>query len=216
MEDTIGAPAGAPPQLTAQLLDAAVQYVEERHWEVLPGTWLENTGGGPRCSCRSAGCPSPGAHPVGDDWQGQATAGGVTVRRMWQDEPRSSVLLPTGRSFDAIDVPEMAGCLALARMERMEVTLGPVLCVPGRRLVFFVQPGTVAKVPDQLRRLGWSPAALDLVARGEGDYVPAPPTRLPSGGSVVWARQPTPLDRWLPDPEELISPLAYACGRQRR
>ncbi|MDX6329347.1 MAG: hypothetical protein QOI83_1730, partial [Streptomycetaceae bacterium] len=31
---------------------------------------------------------------------------------------------------------------------------------------------------------------------------------------VQWARQPTALNRWLPDAEELLSPLAYACGRE--
>jgi Bifunctional DNA primase/polymerase, N-terminal len=216
VEETIGAPAGAPQHLTAQLLDTAVRYAEERHWDVLPGAWLENDGTGPRCSCRVVDCPSPGAHPTQDDWLGQAAGGGATIRRMWQEEPRSSILLPTGRTFDAIDVPEMAGCLALARMERMDLQLGPVVCVPGRRLIFFVLPGAAAKIPEQLRRLGWAPSSLDLVARGEGDFVPAPPTRLPSGGFVVWARQPTEMNRWLPDAEELISPIAYACGRERR
>jgi len=32
---------------------------------------------------------------------------------------------------------------------------------------------------------------------------------------VQWARRPTPANRWLPDAEELISALAYACGRDR-
>jgi hypothetical protein len=31
---------------------------------------------------------------------------------------------------------------------------------------------------------------------------------------VQWAREPTTLNRWLPDVEELLSPLAYACGRE--
>jgi Bifunctional DNA primase/polymerase, N-terminal len=216
VEETTEAPAGAPQHLTAQLLDAAVRYAEERHWDVLPGAWLENDGTGTRCSCRDLGCPSPGAHPTRSDWPGQATGGGATVRRMWQDEPRASILLPTGRTFDVIAVPEMAGCLALARMERMEVRLGPVICVPGRWLIFFVLPGVAAKIPEQLRRLGWGPSALDLVARGEGDYIPAPPTRLPSGGCVVWARQPTAMNRWLPDAAELLNPIAYACGRRPR
>ncbi|TXS76698.1 DNA primase, partial [Streptomyces sp. me109] len=26
---------------------------------------------------------------------------------------------------------------------------------------------------------------------------------------------PTPANRWLPDVEELVPPLAYACGRDR-
>lgn len=211
VEDTIG----APRQLTGQLLDTAVRYAEERHWEVLSGTWLEDEhGGSPRCSCAAPACPAPGAHPTRPDWATQASGSAVAVRRMWHKQPRSSILLPTGRTFDALDVPEVAGCLALARMERMDLPLGPVICTPGRRLVFFVLPGATAKVPDLLRRLGWPPSSLDLIVRGEGDYIPAPPTRMGNSGSVQWARQPTALNRWLPDAEELLSPLAYACGRE--
>ncbi len=211
VEDTIGAP--QPLAVTEHLLEAAVRYADERHWDVFPGSWLEDNGGVLRCSCGFSGCPAPGAHPTRTDWPGQATGSGVAVRRMWSREPRASVLLPTGRSFDVIDVPEVAGCLALARMERMELPLGPVLSTPNRRLVFFVLPGASAKVPDLVRRLGWPPSALDMVVRGDGDYVPAPPSRM-GRGSVQWARQPTALNRWLPDAEELISPLAYACGRE--
>lgn len=31
---------------------------------------------------------------------------------------------------------------------------------------------------------------------------------------MQWARKPTAANRWLPDAEELISALAYACGRE--
>ncbi|MEU1539484.1 bifunctional DNA primase/polymerase [Actinacidiphila glaucinigra] len=230
VEDTVEHTIAAPWRNAGQLLDAAVGYAEERHWDVLPGAWLVEHAypsgasgvpgipgasgrGGPRCSCGDTACPAPGAHPSGPGWVGEASGSGPAVRRMWQRQPHASVLLPTGRTFDAIDVPEDAGCLALARMERMELPLGPVLGTPSRRMIFFVLPGAAAKVPDLLRRLGWAPSSLDLVVRGDGDWVPAPPTRLGTGGVVQWVRQPTALNRWLPDTEELISPLAYACGR---
>lgn len=212
VEDTIASPQhrAAPDQLPR----TAVRYAEERHWDVVPGTWLEDVEGGPRCSCRVPGCPAPGAHPASADWPGRASGSPVVVRRMWAAEPRASILLPTGRTFDAIDVPEVAGCLALARMERMDLPLGPVMCTPARRLVFLVLPGAAAKVPDLLRRQGWLPAALDLIVHGDGDWVAAPPTRMGGAGSVQWARRPTEENRWLPDAGDLISPLAYACGRE--
>lgn len=31
---------------------------------------------------------------------------------------------------------------------------------------------------------------------------------------MQWVRRPTPANRWLPDTEELIDVLAYACGRE--
>ncbi|WP_176710069.1 bifunctional DNA primase/polymerase [Streptomyces sp. Wb2n-11] len=216
MEETIGVTDAAqiPHQRGDQLLDSAVRYAEERHWDVFPGTWLEADEGVERCSCGVPSCASPGAHPATADWAAQATGSATAARRLWSKQPRASILLPTGRSFDALDVPESAGFLALARMERMGLTLGPVTCTPDRRMLFFVLPGAGAKVPDLVRKLGWAPTAIDLTTRGEGDYVAAPPTRLGGMGAVQWARRPTPANRWLPDVEELISPLAYSCGRE--
>ncbi|MFD6417247.1 bifunctional DNA primase/polymerase [Streptomyces sp. NPDC060194] len=218
MEDTIGVTGTAqiPAQRGDSLLETAVRYTEERHWDVFPGAWLEVRDGYEHCSCpRPGDCPAPGAHPVGDDWASEATGSAVQARRLWTARPTASVLLPTGRTFDAVDVPETAGFLALARMERMGLPLGPVTRTPDRRMQFFVLPGAGAKIPALVRNLGWSPAALDLHALGEGAYVPAPPTRL-GAGAVQWARRPTPENRWLPDAEELVSPLAYACGQEAR
>ncbi|MFI6059075.1 bifunctional DNA primase/polymerase [Streptomyces sp. NPDC051286] len=215
VEEPIGVmeTAQVPQQRGEQLLDAAVRYAEERHWEVFPGTWLQAVEGAERCSCGEARCAAPGAHPTGPDWASRSTGSGAAARRMWSQQPGASVLLPTGRAFDAIDVPESAGFLALARMERMNLPLGPVSCTPDRRMLFFVLPGAAARVNDLVRRLGWSATAIGLLGRGEGHYVAGPPTWIGGRGAVQWVRRPTPANRWLPDAEEVISPLAYACGR---
>ncbi|WP_328451300.1 bifunctional DNA primase/polymerase [Streptomyces sp. NBC_00386] len=217
MEETIAGTESAqiPQQRGESLRDAAVRYAEERHWDVFPGTWLEAAGGVQLCSCGEPACAVPGAHPAREDWASLATGSATVAGRLWSMRPTASILLPTGRTFDTIDVPETAGFLALARMRRMELTLGPVTCTPDRRMHFFVLPGAVAKTPDLVRALGWPPASLDLTTLGEGAYVAAPPTRIGSRGAVQWACRPTPANRWLPDAEELISPLAYACGRDR-
>ncbi|GAA4861176.1 bifunctional DNA primase/polymerase [Kitasatospora terrestris] len=217
MEDTPGPPEqGLPP-----LLIEAVSYAEDRHWEVAPGTWLIDGDGPARCSCGEPRCELPGAHPAGGaDWRRRASAGPGVVRKWWTEHPQASILLPTGRSFDVLDVPEVAGCLALARMERMGLQLGPVVAAPmaagqvGRRLHFLVLPGVLTKLPEMLRKLGWAPGRLDLVARGEGDWIVAPPSRIGGYSFAQWARPPSAINRWLPDAAELISPLAYACGRE--
>ncbi|CAM5666382.1 DNA primase [Streptomyces badius] len=206
--------AQVPQQRSELLLDAAVRYAEERHWDVFPGTWLEAVGGAERCSCGDADCALPGAHADRPDWAGQATGSGAAARRMWTRQPRASVLLPTGRAFDALEVPEAAGFLALARMERMDLTLGPVTCTPDRRMLFFVLQGGAAKAAELVRSLGWNAEAIDLTGRGEGQYIAAPPTRVGGRGAVQWACGPTNANRWLPDVDELISPLAYACARE--
>lgn len=211
MEETIG----TSPQADEPLLEAAVRYAEERHWDVHPGAWLvSEPGGPPRCSCGEPECPRPGAHPTDPDWLNHATGTPTAIRNLWRGRPDASVLIPTGRAFDVLDVPEVAGCLALARMERMDIRLGPVCSTPDRRLQFLVLPGVSAKVPEMLRRLGWLPGSLDLAARGEGDYLVAPPSRTGVNGSVLWARPPSAENRWLPEADELIHPIAYACGRE--
>ncbi|MGW5352093.1 bifunctional DNA primase/polymerase [Streptomyces sp. NPDC004031] len=204
-----------PPRLTGDLAEAAVRYAEDRQWDVLPGTWLEaDPTGAPCCSCNSPDCPAPGAHPTRPDWATGASGAVAAVRHMWQKQPRSSVLLPTGRSFDVLEVSEDAGCLALARSERMDLPLGPVLGAPGRRIMFFVLPGSGDKVPDTLRRFGCRPSTLDLSVRGRGSWVVAPPTRTVPAGAVVWARRPVPANRWLPDATQALGALAYACARE--
>ncbi|MFI0895854.1 bifunctional DNA primase/polymerase [Streptomyces sp. NPDC020983] len=204
-----------PPPRDGDLAEAAVRYAEDRQWDVLPGTWLESDPtGAPRCSCGAPDCPAPGAHPTRPDWATGASGAVAAVRHMWQKQPRSSVLLPTGRSFDVLEVSENAGCLALARSERMDLPLGPVLGAPGRRIMFFVLPGTGGKVPDTLRRFGCRPSTLDLSVRGRGGWVVAPPTRTVPAGTVVWARRPTPANRWLPDATQALGALAYACARE--
>ncbi|MCX2968277.1 MULTISPECIES: bifunctional DNA primase/polymerase [Streptomyces] len=203
-----------PGQRGDTLLDHAVRYAGERHWDVLPGSWLEIVDGVPRCVCREAMCPSPGAHPLRSAWAAETAGSGPGARRLWERTPFASVLLPTGRTFDAVDVPEVAGCLALARMERLDVPLGPVTSTPHGRMLFFVLPGAAAKAPGVIRRLGWSPGALDLTTRGDGDWVAAPPTRVGARGSVQWARRPTAANRWLPDADALLPHLAYACGQE--
>ncbi|MBZ6231060.1 bifunctional DNA primase/polymerase [Streptomyces olivaceus] len=217
MEETIPGTEAAqiPQQRGTSPLETAVRYAEERHWDVFPGTWLVAADGRQLCSCGAAACAAPGAHPAREDWAAQATGSASAARRMWEQQPTASVLLPTGRTFDAVDVPETAGFLALARMERMELALGPVTLAPDRRMRFFVLPGAAVKVPELVRRLGRPPRTLDLGVLGEGAYVAAPPTRFGARGAVQWACRPTPANRWLPDVEELIPSLAYACGRER-
>lgn len=195
-------------------LEHAVRYTRERAWDVFPGTWLETVGGAPRCTCADPGCPTPGAHPARARWAEETTGSATTARQWWTAEPRAAVLLPTGRAFDALEVSEAVGCLALARLERMGQPLGPVTSTPDGRMAFFVLPGAAATVPHTVRRLGWSPAAPDLRTRGEGDWVAAPPTRLGVRGPVQWAREPDAANRWLPDAGELLPTLTYAYSRE--
>ncbi|NYV78632.1 bifunctional DNA primase/polymerase, partial [Streptomyces sp. UH6] len=104
---------------SSSMLEAAVEYAEERQWQVFPGVALETVEGVVRCSCGDPSCPLPGAHPESPDWTNQATLSGAVARRLWDRRPDAAVLLPTGRGFDVLEVPETAGYLALARLDRL-------------------------------------------------------------------------------------------------
>jgi hypothetical protein len=213
-----GGAAISPPAVSPLLVEA-VRYAQEWLWEVVPGTHLVDGEGGPYCSCRAAHCPRPGAHPAHPDWLLRGGSGPSGVRHWWTEDPQAAILLPAGRSFDVLDVPVTAGCLALTRMERMRQQFGPVLSAPAepgrrrRRMLFLAPPGTLAELPQLLRRFGWAPDRLDLTGRGEGDWIVAPPSRLGPSGFAQWARPPSTANRWLTDAAELVGSLAYACRR---
>ncbi|MEV6974267.1 bifunctional DNA primase/polymerase [Kitasatospora sp. NPDC093806] len=198
------APLGARRRTRATASQAAAEYTGRWGWAVVVGEPARATTAPDRCHCATPRCAAPGLHPV---------PGGTPAAR---PGPDVSVLFPTGRAFDVLDVPEAAGLQALVRLERMGTQVGPVLAAPTGRLQFLVAPGTARRLPDLLYRMGWDDAALDLTCHGEGSFVAAPPTVLAGLGPVRWLRRPTRDNAGCP-PEArlLLGTLAYACHRGR-
>ncbi|MFE6054506.1 bifunctional DNA primase/polymerase [Kitasatospora sp. NPDC056446] len=199
------APLGARRRTKATASQAAAEYTGRWGWTVATGGPAGSATAPTRCPCGAARCAAPGLHPVpGGDGRARAA------------RAEGSVLFPTGRAFDVLDVPEQAGLQALVRLERMGTQVGPVLAAPTGRLQFLVAPGTARRLPDLLYRMGWDDAALDLTCHGEGSYVAAPPTVLGALGPVRWLRRPTRDNAGCP-PEArlLLGTLAYACHRSR-
>ncbi|KUL39809.1 DNA primase [Streptomyces sp. NRRL F-4489] len=193
---------------------AVAEYTGLWGWDVVPGARAVRTGGRTECSCGAADCPAPGAHPLSF---GRELAAGATLEEAlaaWAETPGAAVLLPVGRSFDVLDVPEEAGRGALARLERMGVPLGPVAVTPTGRALFLVAPGAAAALPDLLYRMGWDDAELDLRPLGPGAYVTAPPSDLGGRGPVRWLRPPSLETAGRPPQARLLlGTLAYACNR---
>jgi hypothetical protein len=205
---------GSRRRTRAAVWQAVSEYVEQRHWPVALGTHLVREGRITRCSCERAGCAAPGMHPADPQWPAHATNVPAAVRYLWSQWPDSTVVLPTGHAFDAIDVPGHAGCRALVRLERMGTPLGPVIATPGGRMHFLVAPGAAAELPHLLYQMGWDDAELDLRCHGLGDYIFAPPSPLGMLGQVEWVRAPQPgPDLGLPEARLLLGTLAYACHR---
>ncbi|MFI7010564.1 bifunctional DNA primase/polymerase [Streptomyces sp. NPDC050145] len=179
-------------------------------WDVVPGA----RAAGGACSCGRADCPAPGAHPLDPSVTVPAGATLGEVTETWSRFPGAAVLLPVGRAFDIIDVPEAAGRRALIRLERMGLPLGPVVATPEGRVHFFVAPGAAAELPALLYRMGWDDAALDLHALGPGTYITAPPSDRAGLGPTSWLRPPS-LDTAAQPPQArlLLGTLAYTAHR---
>jgi len=209
-----GVRTGARRRTHAAVCLNIAEYAGLCGWTVVPGARVARVGGA--CSCGIAGCTRPGAHPL--EFAGEIPAGATLeeTARAWEQVPGAAVLLPAGRSFDAIEVAESAARRALARLERMGLRLGPVLLTPTRRAQFFVAPGAAAELPQLLYRMGWDDARLDLRCLGPGDYLTAPPSDLAGHGPVRWLREPR-LDTTPQPPEArlLLGTLAYLSQRVR-
>ncbi|WP_225846468.1 bifunctional DNA primase/polymerase [Streptomyces sp. HPF1205] len=209
-----GVRTGARRRTQAAVCTCVAEYTARCGWAVAPGARASRGGGA--CSCGDAGCAAPGAHPLPFADEVPAGADFEQAARAWAEVPGASVLLPAGRSFDVLDVPEAPGRRALVRLERMGLHLGPVLLTPDGRAQFFVAPGAAAELPHLLYRMGWDDALLDLRCLGPGDHVTAPPSDRGGLGPVRWLREPRP--EAAPQPPEarlLLGTLAYACHRGR-
>lgn len=163
----------------------AAQAFADQGWAVTPGGYFN----GQRMACDRATCWATSCHPLLPDWE---TATGL-VGRWWDDKPHS-VLLPTGRTFDAIEVPALVGC-------SVRGLGGPVMITPNGHWIFLVRPGTPLRAELVERE--------DLVRHGSGSWVPAPPTVLPEG-PVRWHLSPKQVGWFLPDAEETQEALLSA------
>lgn len=173
---------------------------------------------GRACSCDRVGCPAPGAHPVAPTWQMQATADKSTVGQWWEARPEANVILVTGRVFDVLDVPAVAGATALARMAAAGVATGPVAVAGTERMYFFVATRGAPADEDEWWSCGLDNSP-DMSTETESlrwhcreSYVLAPPSRYGTGQDVRWVREPA--GQPLPDALRLLEHLADASEEE--
>jgi hypothetical protein len=202
--------------------DVAEQYASAG-WPVCPGAHPSRGAGSGRggaepgraCSCDRVGCPAPGAHPSSPTWQMQATVDLGQIRLWWQAHPEANVILVTGRVFDVLDVPSVAGASALARMARDSVDTGPVAMLGTERMQFYVSTRGAPADEDEWWSCGLDSSPENVTAEGSlrwycrDSYVLAPPSRYGAGQEVRWVRNPA--DHQPPDALRLLEYLVDAC-----
>lgn len=174
------------------LRHAALRYAAHR-WDIVPGACLV----GGRFDCDQPGCPTVSCHPAIPHWQAEAGHDPCVIRERWR-RLHHGVLLATGCTVDALEVPAALGRFALPAVR------GPVVSAPSGRLLFLVRPGEGLR-PELEGRLG-------IVLHGLGSWVPVPPTDHP-GGRMRWETPPEECDWELPDPYAVQALLLAAVHR---
>jgi hypothetical protein len=197
-------------------LGVAAERYAAMGWPVCQGANPRGaTEPGRACSCDRMGCPAPGSHPVSPAWQLQATVDMDVIRGWWQTRPEANIMLVTGRVFDVLDVPAVAGSSALARMSMAGVKSGPVAAFGGERMLFFVVTRGSPADEDEWWSCGLdSSPEPESVATGlrwhcRDSYVLAPPSPLAAGTGCRWMRSPE--EHPLPDALRLLEHLVDAC-----
>jgi hypothetical protein len=191
-------------------LQRAAQSYADHRWPVVPGARLR----GDRFACDQLGCPTVTCHPALLDWQSTALLDRARIAGWWQ-RANYGVLLATGHTFDVLEVAGPIG-RKLAREVRGPIAVAPSGLPagaaegsprsgsPGRsaasqRWMFLVRAGSEIL-----------PALADracVVLHRTGSWIPAPPTRLPTG-AVRWLARPAECD-WTPaDPRAVQHALA--------
>jgi hypothetical protein len=175
-----------------------------RHgWAVTPGGYLQ----GERMRCDRADCLASSCHPVLVDWADRSSRQPDQINEWWGTQPHA-VLLPTGQSFDVIEVPALLGSQAVCgptsgpyRASATGRLRAPVAVTAAGRWMFLVQPG--AELVCELDH------RVDIVRHGLGSWIPAPPTVLPDG-PVRWQVSPEQVNWRLPNSEDLQRALVLA------
>jgi len=143
-------------------------------WPVLPGTYPE----GSRWVGRP-GTPQDGPIPLHDDWLELAGNDPKKVASLWTGRPYS-LLLATGFTLDALDVPAELGRRIATELRAIGL-VAPIAATPAGRWLFPVMTG--GPLGSELN------GHPEVVLHGRGSWVPLPPSPFVHG-VVHWRVKP--------------------------
>ncbi|GID32958.1 bifunctional DNA primase/polymerase [Paractinoplanes brasiliensis] len=203
MQWSVRRPFVPPVALDRLRLRRAALRLAAHGWAVTPGARLS----GHRFDCGRPGCPITACHPALESWEDTASTDPAQVRAWWRHEPYS-LLLVTGRRFDAIEVPAALGLrvLGAVRLNRRGDARGPVTVTAAGRWSFLVEPGAPLRSELDHR--------LDVVRHGLGSWIPAAPSRMLEG-PARWAVTPEQAQWRLPGAETVQQLMTDALGTVR-
>ncbi|WP_405619744.1 hypothetical protein [Streptomyces sp. NBC_00076] len=113
------------------------------------------------------------------EWLASAAPDPGACRREWERSPLGTALLPAGKAWDVVILPDELGCPTLDVVTRILARPGPVLVdVDHARMGFLVPPGTAA---------GWLGTGIRTAGAGTWIVVPYPGR---STGTVRWLVPP--------------------------
>ena len=115
-------------------LRAEAMVLADHGWAVVPGTFPQ---GEVWSGCAEA--PQAGPCPVLDDWALRASTDCSQIAEWWSGLPYS-ILLPTGLTFDVLEVPATVGRRAAAVLRALGVPV-PIAATPTGEWLFLVGAG---------------------------------------------------------------------------
>lgn len=145
-----------------------------RGWPIMPGTY-PTSGGWTDGESVSRGGPEP----LRADWKLQLADRSESIATAWTERPYS-LLVATGSVIDAVDVPAAVG-KRVAKLLRTVGVVAPIAATPEGRWYFLTTHADAAGA--QLH------AHPEVAVRGEGDWIPLPPSAH-RHGIVHWRVKP--------------------------
>jgi len=184
--------------VNASTLKEAALWYAEHGWPVVPLHSIEDGA----CTCKRAGCSSPGKHPRTRHGPKDANRNDIQVSGWWRTWPDANIGIKTGKhaGIVVLDIdPRHRGDESLAELIRQHGELPETveaLTGGGGRHLIFAHPGD--EVPN---RANIRPG---IDVRGDGGYIVAAPSVHIRGRAYAWRPghapdelKPAPMPTWL-------------------